>query len=157
MATAQSAPAKRRVRLTRARKEEISSGDVKVLLDDLTTKMRDAQAKINASARELAALEKQAFEAMQAAKLAKHSSAAGDLEVKVPSGRSSTYIDPRQYYKAVDSPDDFFDSVKVTMKDAKKNLSGKEFDAIAEVTPGKPGSPVLKTEYYYPEGAVKDG
>ncbi len=157
MATAQSAPAKRRVRLTRARKEEISSGDVKVLLDDLTTKMRDAQAKINASARELAALEKQAFEAMQAAKLGNHSCPAGDLAVTVPSGRSSTYIDPRQYYKAVDSPDDFFDSVKVTMKDAKKNLSGKEFDAIAEVTPGKPGSPVLKTEYYYPEGAVKDG
>ena len=48
-------------------------------------------------------------------------------------------------------------AVEKGMKDAKKNLSGKEFDQIAEVTPGKPGAPVLKTEYYYPEGTVKDG
>jgi hypothetical protein len=156
MTATQATPAKRRVRLTRQRKEQISGGTVKVLLDGITGRMRDLQATINASVREMAKLDKQALEAMQAAKLAKHSCAEGDLEVKVSSGRSSTYIDPEKYHDAVGDDEAFYGSVKVTMAEARRNLSGKEFDAIAEVTPGKPGKPVLKTEFYYPEGAKSD-
>lgn len=152
----QQTQARRRVRISRAKNESISGGDVKTLLDGLTKKMRDAQAKINAAARELQLHEKEAFDAMQAAKLTQHSCPAGDLEIKVPSGRSSTYIDPEKYHEAVGDDEAFYGSVGVKMTEARKNLSGKEFDAIAVVTPGKPGKPSLKTEYYYPEGTEDD-
>jgi hypothetical protein len=153
----QQTQARRRVRVRRIAKETISSGSVKSRLDELTVKMRDAQARINAAAREIALHEKEAFDAMQAAKLTQHSCPAGDLTVKVPSGRSSTYIDPEKYHDAVGDEEAFFSSVGVKMTEARKNLSGKEFDAIAVVTPGKPGKPTLKTEFYYPEGMDNDG
>ena len=124
--------------------------------DGLTAKMRDLQATINAAVRDMAALDKTALETMQAAGLTKHSCAEGDLKVNIPSGRSSTYIDPKKFRGAV-GDDAFYESVKVTMTEARRNLSGKEFDAIAEVTPGKPGKPSLKTEFYYPEGTKSDG
>lgn len=152
-----STPARRRVRVARKSPQQISAGDVKVTLDTFTAKMRDLQATINAAVRDMAALDKEALATMQSVGLSKHSCAAGDLEVKVPSGRSSTYIDPEKYHEAVGDDEAFYSSVKVTMGEARRNLSGKEFDGIAQVTPGEPGKPVLKTEFYYPEGTKGDG
>lgn len=157
MATTATTPARRRVRVARKAPQTISAGKTKTRLDEITVKMRDLQATINAAVRDMAAHDRDALEAMQAAGLTKHSCPAGDLEVKASPGRSSTKIDPKKYHEAVGDDDVFYESVKVTMAEARSNLSGKEFGAIAEVTPGKPGKPVLKTEFFYPEGTKGNG
>lgn len=66
-------------------------------------------------------------------------------EIVTPMGRESREIDPKKFQKAV-SPEDFWACIKVGVTDAKKVLSEKELDKISTVTPGKPGTPILKVD-----------
>lgn len=148
-------PARRRVRVSRA-KQKVTGASVKVRLDELTAKMRDADSKIKAAQRDYELLHKEAFDAMKAARLTDHSCAQGDLKIKVSSGRSSTYIGPKEYQAAV-TPEEFLESVKVSITKAKEYLSGKEINEIAVVTPGTPGKPTLQAEFFFPDGTEEDG
>lgn len=145
---------RRRVRVSR-KKQSVTEGDVKVVLDDLTKKMARIEAKMKAEQREFQLLHEKAFATMRAAKVDTHSCPHGDLKIKVSNGRSSTYISPKEYWAAVEE-DAFFASVSVSVTKAKEHLSGKELNEIAEVTPGVKGPPTLKAEFYYPEEKDSD-
>jgi hypothetical protein len=139
----------KRARVSR-RKQTITGADVKLELDSITAKMRDAEDTMLAAQHELENLREKAQATMKAARLETHSCAAGDLKIVVPSGRSSTYISPKLFQEFV-TPEEFLESVKISVTKAREYLSGKEMNDIAEVTPAKPGKPVLKTKFYHPE------
>jgi hypothetical protein len=149
MAQAQRKINTKRVRVSRA-KQKITGADVKLELDSLTAQMRDAQDAMEAAQHELEKLREKAFATLKAARLDGHECVHGDLKIVVPSGRSSTYISPKLFQECV-TPDEFLDAVKVSVTKARDYLSGKELNDIAEVTPAKPGKPVLKTKFYHPE------
>jgi hypothetical protein len=103
--------------------------------------------------KEIAALQKEQNDAlavllktMQANKLKNWEIPDARAEVVIPQGRSSSVIDPENYYKLV-SKEDFFESIKVSIEKAKKHLGTKELAKITEVTPGKRGEPTLSIEY----------
>ena len=139
---------------SRAR-QKVTGASEKLKLDTLTREMRDAQRSIDAAQRVLALKCKEAFETMRAAKIDSHSCAQGDLKIKVPSGRSSTYIAPKEFHEMVDD-DEFYESVSVSVTKARKHLSGKEINEIAKVTPAVPGAPRLDYEFFSPEGMEDD-
>ena len=153
-------PRRRRVRTSRSTTkrlaaQKVAGTDVKLKLDTLTCEMRAAQRQIDAAKRTLDLRSKEAFETMRAAKLTTHSCAQGDLKIKVPSGRSSTTIKPREFHDLV-VDDDFYDCVSVSVTKARNVISGKEINEVATVTPGTPGAPRLDYEFFSPEGNEED-
>ncbi len=150
-------PRRRRVRVrgTESKRQKVAGTDVKLKLDTLTVDMRAAQRQIDAAKRTLDLKSKEAFETMRAAKINSHSCAQGDLKIKVPSGRSSTTIKPREFHELVDD-DEFYDCVSVSVTKARNVISGKEINEVATVTPGTPGAPRLDYEFFSPEGNEED-
>jgi len=65
-----------------------------------------------------------------------------EAAIVTPMGRSSSHIDPEQFYRRV-VEEDFFACVEVLKTRAEKVLSGKELAQITEVVPGKKGEPKL--------------
>ncbi len=153
-------PRRRRVRTSRSvtkrhAAQKVAGTDVKLKLDTLTSEMRAAQRQIDAAKRTLDLRSKEAFETMRGAKINSHSCPQGDLKIKVPSGRSSTTIKPREFYGAVEE-DDFFDCISVSVTKARTVMSGKEINDVATVTPAVPGAPRLEFEFFSPEGNEED-
>jgi len=149
-------PRRRRVRTSRSterrhKSQKVAGTDVKLKLDTLTTDMRAAQRQIDAAKRTLDLKSKEAFETMRAAKLNNHSCPQGDLKIKVPSGRSSTTIKPREFHELVDD-DEFYSCVSVSVTKARTVISGKEITEVATVTAAVPGAPRLEFEFFSPEG-----
>ena len=86
------------------------------------------------------------LKAMKANRLLTWEVPGAEASVVIPQGRASRFIDPKEYFKLV-TKDDFFESIKVSSEQAKKNLSEKELAKISTVTPGKPGEPTLEVKY----------
>jgi len=80
---------------------------------------------------------------MQKAKQTTHFCGELVAEVVVPSGRSSTTIDPRKFYLAVDEGD-FFDAVTVSVTKAREILPERALAKISKTEAGKPGEPTVK-------------
>lgn len=153
-------PRRRRVRTSRSvtkrhAAQKVAGTDVKLKLDILTCEMRAAQRQIDAAKRTLDLRSKEAFETMRAAKLNSHSCPQGDLKIKVPSGKSSTTIKPREFHELVDD-DEFYECVSISVTKARKVISGKEVNEVATVKPAVPGAPRLDYEFFSPEGNEED-
>jgi hypothetical protein len=135
--------------------QKVTGADVKLKLDTLTCEMRAAQRQIDAAKRTLDLRSKEAFETMRAAKLNSHSCPQGDLKIKVPSGRSSTTIKPKEFHELVDD-DEFYECVSVSVTKARKVLSGKEVTECSTTVAAVPGAPRLEYEFFAPEGNDDD-
>ncbi len=105
-------------------------------------------AEIDAQIAELAArrvsAEKALFDAIERTGAPKIQQAGLVAEVVTPSGRSSSYIDPKAFRKLVKDDVAFYECVTVGVTAAKGVLSGKQLAEITQVTPGTPGAPTLK-------------
>lgn len=145
----------RTARTTTRRRQKVAGTDSKLKLDTLTREMRDAQQAIDSAQRVLELKCKEAFETMRAAKIESHSCPQGDLKIKVPSGRSSTTIKPKEFHDLVED-DEFYDCATVSVTKARKVLSGKEIAECSTTKPAVPGAPRLDYEFFSPEGLEED-
>jgi hypothetical protein len=149
---------RRRVRTSKTsakRRQKVTGASEKLKLDTLTREMRAAQRAIEAAQRTLDLKAKEAFETMRAARLDSHSCPEGDLKIKVPSGRSSTTIKPKEFHELVED-DEFYDCATVSVTKARKVLSGKEIAECSTTKPAVPGAPRLEYEFFSPEGLEED-
>lgn len=142
MARVRKAVKQGRVRVRRGLVDNKSKRLVQEKLEEVAEVMQliaDSQA-------ELKVLEAQLDELMRGSKIESAESVHAVAEMKRPQGRSSTYIDPKKFYDAVPTEDDFFAGISVGITDAKKILTEKEFNKIAETVPGKIKDPVLSVK-----------
>lgn len=149
---------RRRVRTSRTasrKRQKVTGASEKLKLDSLTREMRAAQRAVQAAQRTLDLKAKEAFETMQAAKIVSHSCPEGDLKIKVPSGRSSTTIKPKEFHDLVED-DEFYDCASISVTKARKVLSGKEITECSSTKPAVPGAPRLDYEFFSPEGIDED-
>lgn len=84
-------------------------------------------------------------------KVALDDDASAVAEVKAPTQRTSTVIDPQQFYSACSTETDFFNSIQVLVTKAKEVLSGKEIDAISEKIVGEKKPPTLSVKMVKPK------
>lgn len=61
-------------------------------------------------------------------------------------GRSTTVVDPEQYWQRV-SQEDFFSSISVKVTEARKCMGEKELQSISTVIPGEVKPAEVKTKY----------
>lgn len=111
----------------------------------------DVLHSIAVAMREVAALNKRIeeqtavlYRMMKASKVVEADDTLATAVVHTPIGRSSTWIDPVKFRKAVADDKTFYASVSVGVKAAKQVLGQKEIDAISVKTPGAPGEETVK-------------
>lgn len=150
------ATASRRVRTTRkrVRPRRAQKGPTKTQIDhaeDALTEVRNVMVEIEALKTDLSDKTAKLEKLMKASKLDKVAIEDAIAEIKAPTQRTATVIDPAKFYEACDTNADFFSAVQVLVTKAKELLSGKEIDAISEKIPGEKKPPTLGVKMVKPK------
>lgn len=137
------AQAKRTARIRRGGKAVLTDG-VKANLTSGVDRYFALEKKVKKLQAEMAEVSMDVFATMRAKKLDSWPSSDGANEavIEIKTGKSTTYVDPETFFKAV-KRDEFFSAVKVSITEAKQVLPGKAFDRIAQVTPGEKKPPSI--------------
>ena len=132
---AEKKPVRRRTRIRRGPSVVVPAAD-KAKLTKQVNEYFDLEAQVAEMTLRMSSLSEETFDTMKKAGIKEWPVHDGQAEIVIPMGNSSTSIDVEAFRESV--PDeDFMASISVSVTNAKKVLSGKELDAIAEVTPGK--------------------
>lgn len=161
---------KKRVRMRAKTKEQVQK-DAKYDVELLSREAAIARAAFQKAETELKMAEEKLFEAMTATKTwqahpdfdvgldlghGDSSHVEAQFRVETPVGRSTTKIDPEQYFQLIDSNqityEDFFNSVSVSITKAREYLGEKQIERIAETKLPQKKDPVLKTEFVIVDG-----
>ena len=154
---------KKRVRMRAKTKEQVQR-DAKYDVESLSQQAAVARAAFQKAETELKMAEEKLFEAMSATKTWQvHPDFEHDdqhleaqFNVETPIGRSTTTIDPEQYFQLIDSNqithEDFFNSISVSITKAREYLGEKQIERIAETKLPEKKDPVLKTQFVIVDG-----
>lgn len=112
-------------------------------LKKMQNRLIELETEISVKQAQAAEMREDILQFMLAQKIDECSIDTGKLEIDVPSGRSVTKVDPREFFEYV-GEDEFFDSISVSVTKAREHLSDKELKSISETTPAKTQEPRLK-------------
>jgi hypothetical protein len=137
-----------RIRRNRSEKQTI---DV-LRLETLMKSISDAQDRIVEDEFTIKAGIASLYAEMKSAGISNHVADGLMAELFRPAGRATNVIDPQAFHQAVESPQDFYSSIKVSIEAAKKVLSGKQLLPITTHTPAKLGEETVRVRHVDEDG-----